>query len=442
MGLVPLQSWLPLAHPEAPSSISGPLSGILTKAGLFGMVKVLYVVFGASALTRFAFQGIDVSTVLMVLGCLTLIYGEIRALFEPELKRMLAFSTLAQIGEITAILAIGTALANDASLLHLTNHAVMKTLLFYGAGAFLLQDRRAAHRGPRRPRPRDALHRRLLRAGKLRDHGLAAVLGLRVEVPDDLRRGRKRLRGRRRALLLGGIIGVVYYTRVVSFLFYHPYKGEEGVREAPAAMLAAMGVLAAAIVFGGFAPGYQLSLIAQVGDLAALRSALTNLPLPGLVTDWPIGASIAMAGAVVVLLVGRASVAWAGRLAVLVLLAALGGVIFEAGRYDLLSFCFAVLIAGVGALNMLHSTAYLAHSHAQGRFFAAFTVMIAGLLGMTQAKDIFSFFAFWELMSSWALWAAIAHEETAGCPARSLQILHFQHRWRELPVPRPDAGRG
>ncbi len=150
MGLVPLQSWLPLAHPEAPSSISGPLSGILTKAGLFGMVKVLYVVFGASALARFAFQGIDVSTVLMVLGCLTLIYGEIRALFELELKRMLAFSTLAQIGEIAAILGIGTALANDAALLHVTNHAVMKTLLFYAAGAFILRDWRAAHRRPRR----------------------------------------------------------------------------------------------------------------------------------------------------------------------------------------------------------------------------------------------------------------------------------------------------
>ena len=52
---------------------------------------------------------------------------------------MLAFSTLAQIGEITAILAIGTALANDASLLHLTNHAVMKTLLFYAAGAFIVR---------------------------------------------------------------------------------------------------------------------------------------------------------------------------------------------------------------------------------------------------------------------------------------------------------------
>ncbi len=425
MGLVPLQSWLPLAHPEAPSSISGPLSGILTKAGLFGMIKVLYVVFGASALTRFAFHGADVSSVLMLLGCLTLIYGEIRALLEPELKRMLAFSTLAQIGEITAILAIGTALANDASLLHLTNHAVMKTLLFYAAGAFLLRA------GGRRIEDLAGLGRVMPFTAGCYALASFAIMGLppfsgfvskflmiyAAAASDHVAVAA--------LLLLGGIIGVVYYTRVVSFLFYYPYKGAEGVREAPATMLAAMGVLAAAILLGGFAPGYQLSLIAQVGDLAALHGALKNLPLPGLVTDWPIGATIAMSGAVAVLLAGRASGAWAGRLAVLVLLAALGGVIFEAPRYDLLSFCFALLIAGVGALNMLHSTAYLAHSHAQGRFFAAFTVMIAGLLGMTQAKDIFSFFAFWELMSSWALWAAIAHEETPEARREAFKYFIF-----------------
>ena len=139
MGLVPLQSWLPLAHPEAPSSISGPLSGVLTKAGVLGMVKVLYVAFGAGALARYAVSGLDANTVLMTLGCLTLIYGEIRALFERELKRMLAFSTIAQIGEIAAVLGIGTALASDAALLHVTNHAMMKTLLFYAAGAFILR---------------------------------------------------------------------------------------------------------------------------------------------------------------------------------------------------------------------------------------------------------------------------------------------------------------
>ena len=274
--------------------------------------------------------------------------------------------------------AIGTALANDASLLHLTNHAVMKTLLFYAAGAFILRT------GGRRIEDLAGLGRVMPFTAGCYALASFAIMGLppfsgfvskflmiyAAAASDHVAVAA--------LLLLGGIIGVVYYTRVVSFLFYYPYKGAEGVREAPATMLAAMGVLAAAILLGGFAPGYQLSLIAQVGDLAALHGALRNLPLPGLVTDWPVGATIAMSGAVAVLLVGRASAAWAGRLAVLVLLAALGGVIFEAPRYDLLSFCFALLIAGVGALNMLHSTAYLAHSHAQGRFFAAFTVMIAG----------------------------------------------------------------
>jgi len=424
MGLVPLQSWLPLAHPEAPSSISGPLSGVLTKAGVLGMVKVLYVAFGASALARYAVSGLDANTVLMTLGCLTLIYGEIRALFERQLKRMLAFSTIAQIGEIAAVLGIGTALATDAALLHVTNHAMMKTLLFYAAGAFILRT------GGKRIEDLAGLGRAMpFTAGayalaSFAIMGLppfsgfvskffmiyAAAMGGHIEIAA--------------LMLLGGIIGVIYYTRVVSFLFYYPYKGES-VREAPVPMLVAMGVLAAAILVGGFAPGWQLNLIAQVGDLTALRGALASGPLPGLIADWPAGATIAIVGAVAVLLVGRTSAVWAGRLAVATLVAALGGVIAQSGRYDLLSFCFAVLIAAVGALNMLHSTAYLADSHRQGRFFAAFTVMIAGLIGMTQAKDIFSFFAFWELMSSWALWAAICHEETAAARREGFKYFIF-----------------
>ncbi len=425
MGLVPLQSWLPLAHPEAPSSISGPLSGVLTKAGLLGMVKVLYVAFGAGALARYAVSGLDAQTVLMTLGCLTLVYGEIRALFERNLKRMLAFSTIAQVGEVAAVLGLGTALASDAALLHVTNHAMMKTLLFYAAGAFILRT------GSKKIEDLAGLGRVMpFTAGA---YALAsfAVMGLppfsgfvskffmiyaaamsgHVEVAA--------------LMLLGGVIGVIYYTRVVSFLFYYPYKGEEGVREAPAAMLVAMGVLAAAILVGGLAPGWQLNLIAQVGDLTALRGALASGPLPGLVANWPAGATIAIVGAAAVALVGRVSVPWAGRLAVATLVAALGGVIAQAGRYDLLSLCFAALIAAVGALNMLHATAYLADNHRQGRFFAAFTTMIAGLIGMTQAKDIFSFFAFWELMSSWALWMAICHEETAAARREGFKYFIF-----------------
>ena len=76
----------------------------------------------------------------------------------------------------------------------------------------------------------------------------------------------------------------------------------------------------------------------------------------------------------------RKSVQQAGWLAVAVLVVALLAVILTAPAYDTLSFWFAVLIAGVGALNMLHATAYLAHNHAQPRFFAAFGIMIGRLM--------------------------------------------------------------
>ncbi|NLH80153.1 MAG: oxidoreductase, partial [Phyllobacteriaceae bacterium] len=239
-GLVPMQAWLPLAHPVAPASVSGPLSGILTKAGVFGMVKVLFLVVGFGALKNFAFHGVDLSTVLVVLGCLTLIYCEVRALFEPELKRMLAFSTLAQVGEITAILGLGTALAVDASLLHVMNHAAMKTLLFFAAGAFIFRTGHhmiADFAGLGRKMP--------VTAGA---YALAsiAVMGLPpfngfvskfLMVWAAVDAGHWEIAG---LLLLGGLAGAVYYLRVVATLFFKPWTGADDVREAPASMIAAL----------------------------------------------------------------------------------------------------------------------------------------------------------------------------------------------------------
>lgn len=422
-GLVPLHAWLPLAHPQAPSSISGPLSGLLTKAGLFGMLKVLWLVFGAAALSRVSTVGLDV--VLMVLGCVTLAYGEIRALFETELKRMLAYSTLAQVGEIAAVLGIGTALSTDAALLHVTNHAVMKTLLFYAAGAFLLRT------GLRRISDLAGLGRKMpFTAGA---YALAsfAIIGLPpfsgftskfLMIYAAVSAGRTEIAV---LMLLGGIAGLVYYLRVVRVLFFEPYTGDATVREAPLSMLVAVGVLALAIVLGGLVPGLQLSLVGAVGAEFAARNGLAPAVLPDLVIVWPVAAVIAVVGAGAVWLVGRRSVAWAGGLAVAVLVAALVGVTIEPGRYDLLSFCFAILIAAVGALNMLHATAYLAHGRAQARFYAAMLVMIGGLLGMTAASDAYGFFGFWELMSSWALWAAIVHEETPEARREGFKYVLF-----------------
>ncbi len=424
-GLVPLQTWLPLAHPVAPASVSGPLSGILTKAGIFGMVKVLFLVVGLGALGRFSGYGLDIPTVLVVLGVATLIYGELRALFETELKRMLAFSTLAQIGEITAVLGLGTALAVDAGLLHVMNHAVMKTLAFFAAGAFILATGKhhiAEFAGLGRRMPVTA---GLYAVASLALMGLPPFSGfvskfLMIWAAVDA--GHFEIAA---ALIGGGLVGVVYYLRVVAKLFFEPWTGPATVREAPLSMLVAMSVLGVVIVVGGVLPDLQLALVTPVGAAIAARAGQAAAVLPNLTMVWPLAAVIAFAGAVVVWLVGRRSVVWSGRLVVATLLAAAIAVVVERGRFDTLSFCFALLIVVVGALNMTHATAYLAENHAQPRFYAAFAVMIAGLIGLCAAKDIFSFFAFWELMSSWALWVAIVHEETVTARREGFKYFFF-----------------
>lgn len=423
-GFVPLHAWLPLAHPEAPASISAPLSGILTKAGLFGMVKVLYVIFGASALARFAGEGVDAGLLITVLGCATLIYGEVKALFQPEIKRMLAYSTLAQIGEIAAVLGLGTTLATTAALFYAGNHAVMKTLLFFAAGAFILQS------GKRFLHELSGLGKVMPVSAGCYAVATAAIMGLPpfsgfvakfLLITAAVDAGHV---GVAALILAGSVVAAFYYLRVVRLLFFQPYHGP-AVKEAPASMLVAMGLLAAAIIAGGVAPGVPLQAAAAVGDLVAARAESVAVVLPDLVIAWPAAAAVAALGAVAVWLLGRSAPSLAARLAIAVPAAAFVAVLAESSRYDGLSFAFALLVSGVGTLNMAYATGYMAHGHAQPRFYAAFALMMAGLLGMAGSGDFFNFFAFWELMSSWALYVALVHEETGDARREAFKYFIF-----------------
>ncbi len=138
-GLVPLHAWLPLAHPAAPSHVSALMSGVMTKVAVYGAMRLLLDLAGAAWWW---------GPVLMLLGAASAVLGLLHAIMEADLKRLLAYSTVENIGII--FVAIGLALAFTASglpaaaamaltaaLLHVLNHAVFKTLLFMGAGAVL-----------------------------------------------------------------------------------------------------------------------------------------------------------------------------------------------------------------------------------------------------------------------------------------------------------------
>ena len=139
-GLVPLHVWLPLAHPAAPSHVSALMSGVMTKVAVYGFVRIVFDLIGAP--TWWA------GLVVLVLGGVTAALGVLYALMQHDLKRLLAYHTVENIGIIFIGLGLalafqanhqtaGAALALTAALFHGLNHSLFKSLLFFGAGAVL-----------------------------------------------------------------------------------------------------------------------------------------------------------------------------------------------------------------------------------------------------------------------------------------------------------------
>ncbi len=139
-GLVPLHVWLPLAHPAAPSHVSALMSGVMTKVAVYGFVRIVLDLLGPPVWWWGA--------VVLTFGGITAVLGVLYALMQHDLKRLLAYHTVENIGII--FIGLGLALsfqANDmrsaaalaltAALLHVFNHSVFKSLLFFGSGAVL-----------------------------------------------------------------------------------------------------------------------------------------------------------------------------------------------------------------------------------------------------------------------------------------------------------------
>ena len=412
-GLFPLHGWLPKADTVPPAAISAPMSAILTAAALFGVISILFATFGVPALARAGtIAGLSIpAAVLVGLGAITLLLGEIRAWQQTNIKMMLAYSTIGQMGEVAMVLGIGTPLALTGVLMHLVNHALMKSLLFFVAGALIMRaggQQLTDLRGIGKAMPRTAFPMAI---------GLLAIMAVPpfggfvskfLMIYAAVEAGYAPVAA---VMLLGGVIGAMYYVRILRVVFLSPYAGP-AVAEAPRSMRLVQLALAGLLVLNGLYPALLLRLLVPVSTLLAGRSVLAMPPLPPLMMQWSAAAAIAVTGAVLVFFVGRQSPVRGGAIAVGTMALALGGVLFQAGRYDLLSLWFALLIAVVGGLNLAYSIGYMAREHAPNRYFFAFIMMIGGLLGLVASKELFSFFAFWELMSSWTLYLLTVHEET------------------------------
>ena len=135
-GFIPLHTWLPHAHPAAPSHVSGVMSGVIVKLGIYGILRMI---------TYLHSDFLQIGEGILILSLLTTFYGILNAAVHRDFKRMLAFCTIENIGIIgmgIGIGLIGKSTGNSvmfiigftAALLHTLNHSLFKSLLFFSAG--------------------------------------------------------------------------------------------------------------------------------------------------------------------------------------------------------------------------------------------------------------------------------------------------------------------
>ncbi len=125
--VMPFHAWLPDAHSSAPAPISSMLSGVLIKTlGIYVLIRLFYNIYGAPQIFL---------TIFMILGSVSIIVASFLAIGQWDFKRLLAYSSISQIGFILLGVGIGTRWAILGAVFHILNHAIFKALLFYNAGA-------------------------------------------------------------------------------------------------------------------------------------------------------------------------------------------------------------------------------------------------------------------------------------------------------------------
>jgi len=315
-GVMPLHVWLPRAHPAAPSHVSALMSGVMVKVALYGLIRVLFD--WAAPAPRWA------GLVLLGAGALSAVAGILYALVQRELKRLLAFSTVENVGVIVAALgaavvlfaegepAWGT-LAFAAALLHAVNHAAFKVVLFLGAGAF------GSAAGSVAFDRLGGLLRRMPWTGWAFAAGCAAIAGVPplngfvsewLALQSVLHVGVGTAPGvavagtlATAALACAAALALYCFVKVAGLVLLGPARTAEAAaaRERPAATRAAMALAAAACVALAAIPGVLLPRLAALapGVVALAPSAALDLPGTGGLPSLALLLALALVFAVV-----------------------------------------------------------------------------------------------------------------------------------------------
>ena len=262
--LFPFHLWLPLAHGSATTSSSAILSGLVVKGYIVLLIKVFYQIFTIETI-----RSLKITNVIFLFGILAMIVGSVSALREKHIKRMLAYSSAAQIGYIYMGLGLGTDAGVVAAIIHILAHSFTKSMLFCCAGR--LAGVMGHHKNLKNLR---GAARRDRAAGVAFTIGALSMIGIPLFAgfASKLLFASATLLNNHKMLFTLGVLGVstvlnaLYYLPAVIVIWSRPEKGEEPApKRKPDWAFTVSAVLQAAAVFGlgmGFGP---LSELIQTG---------------------------------------------------------------------------------------------------------------------------------------------------------------------------------
>jgi multicomponent Na+:H+ antiporter subunit D len=264
LALFPLHVWLPNAYAYAPSAATAFLAGTATKVAVYLLIRIWFSVFGVAL----SFETLPVAEVLLVLSVAAMFLASFSAVFEKHGKRMLAYSSVAQIGYIT----LGISLVNQAgltgSIVHLFNHAVTKAALFLALGAVFYRIgslRISDFAGLGRTMP---LTMAAFVIGGLSIIGVPGTAGFISKwylAVGALEKGYWPLLF---LIVLSSLIAVVYIGRVVEVAYFREGSGRAAeAKEPPLSMLVPTLVLAAATIYFGIDTRATVDIAAAAANM-------------------------------------------------------------------------------------------------------------------------------------------------------------------------------
>ena len=268
LALFPLHLWLPNAYTYAPSAVTAFIASTATKVGVYLLLRFFFTIFGVT----FSFDVMQLDRILMPLALIAIVTMSLVAIYQENVKRLLAYSSVAQIGYMVLGISFASVLGLTAGILHLFNHALMKGALFMSMGCVMYRV------GSVRLERMNGLGRAMpwtmaaFVVGGLSLIGVPFTVGFISKwylVQAALEQGMWPVAG---VVLLGSLLALMYVWKVVEVAYFREADPELGISEAPLSLLVPTWVLVLGNLYFGINASDSVGVATRAAE--ALLGAL------------------------------------------------------------------------------------------------------------------------------------------------------------------------